>query len=276
MGIRLSQLYSILLAGTIAVSCGEIDYPRGEGNIATGDLRKTAFAIVSSAENSTLRYTEHYRYIEDINDGRGYTAGLIGFTSATGDLLEVVEYYCRLKPSDNPLAYYLPALRAVNGTASHNGLGSGFVEAWQAAATDKEMQQAQNRIIDSLYLLPAIAFATQDGLSVLEQFIYYDAMVMHGPGDDEDSFNGIRTETLHKQRPPAEKGNERNYLLAFIKVRSRIMQKEAAHADLSRVNAQKKWIRQGNYALALPLHWTMYGDAFTLTQDIIDSIEEAE
>lgn len=138
------------------------------------------------------------------------------------------------------------------------------------------MQQAQNRIIDSLYFLPAIAFATQDGLSVLGQFIYYDAMVMHGPGDDEDSFNGIRTETLHKQRPPAEKGNERNYLLAFIKVRSRIMRKEAAHADLSRVNAQKKWIRQGNYTLALPLHWTMYGDAFTLTQDIVDSIEEAE
>lgn len=124
MGIRLSQLYSILLAGTLAVSCGEIDYPRGEGNLATGDLRKTAFAIVSSAENSTLRYTEHYRYIEDINDGRGYTAGLIGFTSATGDLLEVVEYYCRLKPSDNPLARYLPPCEPSTGLHRTMGLAA--------------------------------------------------------------------------------------------------------------------------------------------------------
>ncbi|MDX6332507.1 MAG: chitosanase, partial [Streptomycetaceae bacterium] len=33
--------------------------------------------LVSSAENSTLDWTAQYKYIEDIGDGRGYTAGII-------------------------------------------------------------------------------------------------------------------------------------------------------------------------------------------------------
>lgn len=60
-------------------------------SIASGTLRDTAFSLVSSAENSTLDYRSTYSYIEDIGDGRGYTCGIIGFTSATGDLLSVVK-----------------------------------------------------------------------------------------------------------------------------------------------------------------------------------------
>ncbi|MCM1034015.1 MAG: chitosanase [Paludibacter sp.] len=267
----LNSLFILLLATACSLQ-KEYELYDPNVNIAVGDLRKVAFAIVSSAENSTLDYTQQYGYIEDIGDGRGYTAGLIGFTSATNDLLDVVELYCRLQPYDNPLASYLPALRAVNGTASHEGLDAPFVAAWKKASTDPLMQQAQNHIIDSLYMLPAIAFAQEDGLSPLGQFVYYDAMVMHGPGDDEDNFNGIRMAALQKQNPPSEKGNERTYLLAFVKARSRIMKKEEAHADLSRIDAQKKWIKQGRYALSLPLQWSMYGDSFTLTQDFINSL----
>ena len=47
-----------------------------EENISKGLLRKTVYALVSAAENSTLEYWNEYGYIEDIGDGRGYTAGL--------------------------------------------------------------------------------------------------------------------------------------------------------------------------------------------------------
>lgn len=47
---------------------------QSEPNISSGDLRKEVFALVSSAENSTLDYSRQYSYIEDIHDGRGYTA----------------------------------------------------------------------------------------------------------------------------------------------------------------------------------------------------------
>jgi chitosanase len=46
---------------------------------------------VASAENSTLNWRGAYRYSEDIGDGQGYTAGIIGFCSGTHDMLALVE-----------------------------------------------------------------------------------------------------------------------------------------------------------------------------------------
>src|SRR6185437_9800653 len=42
-------------------------------------------------ENSTTTF--RYDYVEDLGDGRGYTAGRVGFCTGTGDLLDVVERY---------------------------------------------------------------------------------------------------------------------------------------------------------------------------------------
>ncbi|HEY3509056.1 MAG TPA: chitosanase, partial [Kribbella sp.] len=46
--------------------------------------KEIAMEIVCSAENSSLDWKAQYKYIEDIDDGRGYTAGIIGFCSGTG------------------------------------------------------------------------------------------------------------------------------------------------------------------------------------------------
>ena len=43
--------------------------------------REIAQEIITSAENSVLDWYNRYGYIEDIGDGRGYTGGIIGFTS---------------------------------------------------------------------------------------------------------------------------------------------------------------------------------------------------
>jgi chitosanase len=37
-----------------------------------------------------------------------------------------------------------------------------------------------------------VARAKKDGVGALGQFVSYDAMVMHGPGTDPLSFDGIR------------------------------------------------------------------------------------
>src|SRR5271156_3662995 len=79
--------------------------------------KEIAMELVSSAENSSLKWKDQYTYIEDIHDGRGYTGGIIGFCSGTSDMLEVIENYTKAEPG-NPLAPFLPALRKVNGTAS--------------------------------------------------------------------------------------------------------------------------------------------------------------
>ncbi|KPC68354.1 chitosanase, partial [Streptomyces sp. NRRL WC-3753] len=140
-----------------------------------------------------------YRYIEDIGDGRGYTAGIIGFCSGTGDMLDLVELYTKRKPG-NVLAKYLPALRKVNGSDSHAGLGSAFEKDWKKAAQDKDFQQAQNDERDRVYFNPAVKQGKADKIGMLGQFAYYDALVMHGDGSDKTSFSNIRKRAMAKAR----------------------------------------------------------------------------
>lgn len=240
-------------------------------DISEGNLRKIVFALVSSAENSTIDYSSQYGYIEDIGDGRGYTAGIIGFTTGTGDLLEVVNKYSELQPNNN-LKKYIPALKKVNGTSSHKGLGYSFEADWRAAAKSNCFIEAQNSVLYDQYMKPAIDYALEDNLSPLGQYIYYDALVVHGSGESEDSFEAIRNNALKKQAPPSknnssDNSSEEKYLKAFLKERSVVMKKEKAHSDLSRLKAQEKFINEKKFNLELPLSWSMYGDKFSLTEN---------
>lgn len=266
-GLRKNIIAYFFLVGILLSGCANKSATNNESaeNINTGDLRKEIFSLVSSAENSSIDYSQQYAYIEDIGDSRGYTAGIIGFTSGTGDLLEVVKEYIKLKPENNCLEQYLPALGSVNGSDSHEGLGEPFVSAWKSASEDTEMIQAQNTLLEQMYLNPAIEFANEDGLSPLGQYIYYDALVVHGPGDDEDSFNGIREAAKKSSNTPSMGGNEKEFLSSFLDERSIVMKKEEAHSDLSRIEVQRKFLDDGNYTLQLPLTWEMYGEKFTLS-----------
>lgn len=49
---------------------------------------------ISEDDISDTDYSLQYGYIEDIGDGRGYTAGIIGFTTGIGVLPDVVELSC--------------------------------------------------------------------------------------------------------------------------------------------------------------------------------------
>ncbi|MER8184265.1 chitosanase [Kitasatospora sp. NPDC094015] len=223
-----------------------------------------AMQLVSSAENSSLDWKAQYKYIEDIGDGRGYTAGIIGFCSGTGDMLELVQHYTDLKPG-NILAKYLPALKKVNGSESHSGLGSAFEKDWATAAKDTVFQKAQNDERDRVYFNPAVSQAKADGLRALGQFIYYDAIVMHGPGSDSDSFGGIRAAALKKAKSPAQGGDETTYLKAFLAARKVVMKKEEAHADTSRVDTEQTvFLNAKNFDLDPPLKWKVYGDSYSI------------
>jgi chitosanase len=209
-------LIALVLAGVAAPSAAAAD-------LATPQKKEIAMRLVSSAENSSLKWREQYRYIEDIHDGRGYTAGIIGFCSGTGDMLQLVRRYTRAQRR-NPLARFLPALRRVNGTASHKGLGRRFVAAWRRAAKRRAFRRAQDAERDRVYFNPSVALAKADGLDALGQFAYLEA---------------------------------------FLDERVVEMRKEAAHEDVSRIEtAQRRFLREGNLDLSLPLRWAVYGDNF--------------
>ncbi|WP_329134327.1 chitosanase [Streptomyces sp. NBC_01476] len=249
--------------GTQSVQAAARPNATGTG-LADPHKKEIAMELVSSAENSSLDWKAQYKYIEDIGDGRGYTAGIIGFCSGTGDMLELVQHYQDVKPG-NILAKYLPALENVNGTDSHAGLGTAFVNDWKTAAKDTVFQQAQNDERDSVYFNPSVDQAKSDGLGTLGQFIYYDAIVMHGPGDDPVSFGGIRKTAIKKAKPPAQGGNETTYLNAFLDARKAAMKTEDAHDDTSRVDTEQRvFLQAGNLNLDPPLKWKTYGDSYQI------------
>ena len=220
--------------------------------------KEVAMEIVSAAENSSLDWRAQFPYIEDIGDGRGYTAGIIGFCSGTGDMLELVQAYTNTKPS-NVLAKYLPALRNVNGTDSHTGLDPNFTKDWKTAAADPVFQAAQEAERDRVYFNPSVADGKADGVRALGQFAYYDASVMHG----YDGMRAIRSRALAKAKPPSQGGDEKVWLNAFLDERVVEMKKEEAHSDTSRVDtAQRVFLNNGNFDLNTPLDFKVYGDPY--------------
>ncbi|OON78481.1 chitosanase [Streptomyces tsukubensis] len=258
-----ASLAALPLVGSVA-NAAQATGVRSGAAVGLDDPAKKEIAmrLVSSAENSSLDWKDQYRYIEDIDDGRGYTAGIIGFCSGTGDMLDLVELYADRSPG-NILERYLPALREVNGGDSHEGLDPGYQDAWREAAKDSAFQKCQNDERDRVYFNPAVRRGKSDGLRALGQFAYYDAIVMHGDGDDGTSFGGIRERALAKAKPPAQGGNEVTYLNAFLDARVWAMKQEEAHSDTSRVDtAQRVFLQQGNLDLNPPLDWKVYGDSF--------------
>ncbi len=237
--------------------------PPGSGvNLDNPAKKDVAMQIVSTAENSSLDWRAQFSYIEDINDGRGYTAGIIGFCSGTGDMLELVESYTATKPG-NVLAKYLPALRSVNGTASHSGLDPNFTRDWRTAAADPVFQAAQEAERDRVYFNPSVRDGKADGIRALGQFAYYDAAVVHG----YSGMRSIRSRALQKAKPPAQGGNETTWLNVFLDERVIEMKKEAAHENVDRIEkAQRRFLREGNLALDPPLRWSVYGDKYSIAE----------
>ncbi len=222
--------------------------------------KDVAMQLVSAAENSSLDWRAQFPYIEDIGDGRGYTAGIIGFCSGTGDMLELVEAYTAARPG-NVLAPYLPALRRVDGTDSHAGLDPTFTRDWRTAAADPAFRAAQESERDRLYFDPSVRDAKADGVRALGQFAYYDAAVMHG----YSGMRSIRDAAMRVAKPPAQGGSEVVWLDAFLDARVVEMKKEAAHSDTSRVDtAQRVFLRAGNLELTTPLVFAVYGDTFRI------------
>lgn len=235
------------------------DMPAG---LAAPAEKEFAQQLVASAENSTLNWREAYGYIEDIGDGQGYTAGVVGFCTGTHDLLTLVERYTRAHPG-NGLARYLPALREVDGTDSHEGLDPGFTAAWRHEATLAAFRGAQDSERDRVYFGPAVRIAELDGLGTLGQFLYYDAMVMHGPGTGGHSFHGLRERTLREADPPSEGGDEKTYLGTFLDIRRAAMKSGDPDRDTTRVDtAQRRFLDEGNLGLRTPLEWKVYGETY--------------
>ena len=113
-----TTIWTVITVGFVAMvmACdGNADHTTSsthqDDSLFDSQQRIVADQIISVFENNTP--VIQYGYAKNLNDGRGITAGRAGFTSATGDMLAVIERYSAKVPV-NYLAAYLPALRELS------------------------------------------------------------------------------------------------------------------------------------------------------------------
>ena len=237
-------------------------------DITSAEWKAFALAFVSTAENSGLDWTRHYGYIEDIGDGRGYTAGIVGWCSGTGDMLTLIRNAASWTPG-NMLAKWVTPLQQVMAypydqrpAKSVELLGQAFINDWKTAAGQAWFQEAQRRERDRVYWSPALAQAQSDGVDALGLVVLYDISVNHGPGSDQNSFGGIVQAAQAAATPPSRGGIDAAYVDALIDAREQALIRSGDNQPDGRVPALRHLLNN-NSKLYSPASWPMYGTTYT-------------
>ena len=121
-----------------------------------------------------------YGYVEDLEDGRGFTVSQYGFCENTGDLKDVIA------ASGMGVALDIKKDR------------DNFPDKWKKCISDPSSRnrliQACESVVHKLYWQPAVQAIAEDGLSgnAFAHCLYYDTLIQHGGGSDPDSFYSIR------------------------------------------------------------------------------------
>ena len=224
--------------------------------------------LTSLFENSTTEL--QYAYIEDIKDGRGFTAGRAGFCTGTGDFYEVVVAYT-LKVPHNPLAPFLPELKllAEKSSARTSRLPH-IVRAWKEAAKDPAFRAVQDGVVDKLYYSVAMAFADEHGCRLpLTLAALYDAIIQHGAGSDADGLPALLDRTSRVVGGDPRHGvDEKRWLKVFLRVRRQDLAcaddpgtRAAWSESTGRADVFLSLADEGNYDLAGPL--TLHAGHYT-------------
>ena len=242
------------------------------GGGLTADQRRRADQLISVFENSTT--TLQYAYAENINDGRGVTAGRAGFTTNDGDALKVIQAYDAISPG-NVLEPFIPELQrlAAAGSGDTSGLPEAdYIAAWKQAATDPVFDQVQDDQVDQRYFNPAMADADQLGLTTaLARAELYDASIQHGnDSGNYDALPALISRTNAAVGTPATAG-ESAWLDAFFNVRIDDLRNPANSAtqaewsqSTDRVECLRRIAATGNYNLDGPLNITAFGSSYTI------------
>lgn len=249
----------------------------GEG-LRDPDVLYRAEQIISSFENSDLEIK--YAYAEELEDGRGITAGRAGFTSETGDLLQVVQVYAAMGNEDSQLVTeYLPELEIINEAIENdeeppaNVLDAeGFIKVWKETAKEQDLKEAQDAVYKELYLDPALRLADEIGIkSAAGQLIILDTIIQHGEGDIKDDIDGLPSIVQETERKFGKhNGNEVEWLEVFLDIREYHLMHAADPEtrqvwvdSVDRVNALRHILKEER-DLIPPIEWEVFGDKYSI------------
>jgi chitosanase len=217
--------------------------------------------VVSIFENGSTQLK--YEYIEDIHDGRGYTAGRMGATTSTTDFLFIVLEYLRAVPH-SAFTKILPKLQAASGSESGEIKGLESLPAiWKDAATNPKtaaaFRQAQDNVADWMYFDPAVRLAKEAHIeSKLGILCFYDTFIQQG----KDGLEEVIRDTQNRGHY-----SERSFLLHFLSFRKYALlhpsdkaTRKAWRESIGRVYALRKLVRQGNFNLKGPFQINPFHD----------------
>ncbi len=225
-------------------------------------LEKKVDSIVSIFENDTPDI--QYCSIVDIKDGRGYTAGKAGFTSATGDLLELLLRYERINAELFKSVIPILKQRAREENGDVTGLES-LPKLWAVACQNQDFLKTQDDLVDEWYKKPARSALKKYGLkSNLAYLIFYDTVIQHGDGNDPDSFNGIVNKM--GRIPQTERVFLNNFLRARLKVLKNPSNRETRDVwreSVDRVISLRKLLSEGHFNLDGAFTLEVWGESFS-------------
>jgi chitosanase len=192
------------------------------------DLLARALRITSCFENDTPDL--QWDYAEDLDDGRGWTCGVAGFTS------EESKYFA---PTIDPKQWHK----------------KDFDSVWSQLAEKPAFRDLQLKVAKEQFATPAqAAFEERNCKQPITFAAFYDACIQHGDGDDPDSFGAL----LNDWDPEPEITETKN-LADFLERRRQVLlhpaneetQEEWAES-VSRVDALANLLKT-NPALAFPI-----------------------
>ncbi|KAJ2103959.1 hypothetical protein GGI09_000375 [Coemansia sp. S100] len=216
------------------------------GAMLQGCNKTMALEITNIYENGDTAF--HYDYCEDINDGRGFTSGIAGFCTGTGDAWVVVQEYHKLTGGKDKMSQFDSVLAeyALTGNNSTVSL-TGYCSVWKKLGTsDKKFKQAQDNVRDDMYMAPAMVYAQQLGLKTsIAQGQLYDAGIQHGASDGPDGLGGMikTTNALVTKDEPGDSGStltingykidEIVWLNKFLSVRASVLSNPQEPTNMS-------------------------------------------
>ena len=161
-----------------------------------------------------------YAYVEDLNDGRGYTVTNYGFCTGTGEVAAVIQCYANAVPA-TPLSRFL-ALMPLRGNANSNL--AGFASLWRhEAGLSERLADACEEEANRLFFDPAMAAAKVSNIRTpIGKAVFYDTWLQHGAGADPNSIRAIFSRTVRLIGGPPQY-SESEFLRTFLKVRRAVL-----------------------------------------------------
>lgn len=269
-----STIWPLITAGFVAMvmACdGSADHTTAsthqDDSLFDSQQRIVADQIISVFENNTP--VIQYGYAKNLNDGRGITAGRAGFTSATGDMLAVIERYSAKVPV-NYLAAYLPALRELSANRDSSTDQLNHLEiSWRDSAQDPAFRQAQDEIVDEYYFIPAMKHAESLGISQpLTLLNLYDAVIQHGNGNSPDGLPAMITRTTNDVGGTPKSGtSESIWLQSFMRIRRAVLlnpdddsTQQVWSESVGRIDTLLELFNKGNVSLTSPIVIDTWGE----------------